>query len=181
MLDAIRAPALFPTAESSRASAELPLTPAMRSALADARASARGRSSVLELAGGLFLLLTFVASLPIGVAAITIVLAVGALSAWGGWSAGRDLRRATFRRTSGPMIVDDHGPLGARCRLAGRVFWIDEHAGAALAAVSPLAWVTVEYTAHQHFTFEVRDAEDRIVYRAPEYAPSYGPPLSGAA
>ena len=180
MLDAIHSPGRFSSAEPSGSTVERPLTPAMRAALAEARSDARRRVSALELAGGLFLLLAVVGGVPIETVAVAIVLAVAAVAAWTSWSGGRDLRGATYRRTSGPLTVEDHRQLGARCQVADRVLWIDERPGAALSAISPLSWATVEYTERQHFIFEVRDADGRTVYRAPEYAPSdqaglYGP------
>ena len=181
MLDAIRLPSLFASASPSRSTVELPLTPPMRAALAEAQSKARRKVSELELGGGLFLLLAVFGGMAIEVVATALVAAAAALAGWAAWSGGRDLRRATYRRTSGPLHAESHGQLGTRCQVGDRVLWIDELPGAALAAISPLPWATVEYTDHQRFIFEVRDADGRPIYRAPEYAPSGDPGLSSQA
>jgi hypothetical protein len=74
----------------------------------------------------------------------------------------RDLREATFLRTSGPaQVVSVFG--GSLLRLADRAFLADPPPAKVLRNFTE---ATVDYTRHAHVIFEVRDPAGHVVYSA---------------
>ena len=148
----------------------LPITPAMRAAIVEGRRA--GSHAIPALEVGCASALAAALTGETGMAAATlVVLTIGTVALRRYRDAHEVRRLPTYCRTTGPVVVEYYGRLGARCRLVDRAFWVDETAGLELAAIAPLGWGTVEYSEIGPYIFEVRDADGRCLYRATEYRP----------
>jgi hypothetical protein len=156
--------------------AELPLTPELRRSL-EALCS-RSLREILGVAAFLFVYTLVVGSfflreigpvggrhffIPLGLGTgVSVVMLIASTAEH--WLLRRDLRRSTFLRTSGPMTTLVSGRYRHVMKVSDQKFTITPQI---TAKVSGLRWGTVNHTRHAHRILEVRDATDRVAYRAP--------------
>ncbi len=157
--------------------AELPITQDVSFALVRQRARWR-RTTAIIIACGLVFFLVLAEGIPLAVSTPTRHEPFSFLIASFGLFLGlffaavhvfqrelpvrRDLRDATYLRTSGPVqVVSVLG--GWLLRLADRAFFVYRPW---LKVLLNLRWATVDYSRHAHVIFEIRDSAGQVVYSA---------------